>query len=69
VVYKRGKVWWFKFTFAGQLIRESARTQSKNVARDAERARRHELELAINRIPRRERMPLFSIAANEWLET
>jgi integrase len=51
----------------GQLIRESAKTNSKTVAREAERARRREIELAVNRIPRRERMPLFSVAAKEWL--
>lgn len=68
-VYKRGETYWFKFLFQGQLIRESAKTNSKTVAREAERARRRELELAINRIHRRERMPLFSVAAREWLET
>jgi integrase len=66
-VYKRGQTYWYKFLFQGQLIRESAKTNSKTVAREAERARRHELELAINRIPRRERMPLFSVAVREWL--
>jgi len=66
-VYKRGETYWFKFLFQGQLIRESAKTNSKTVAREAERARRREIELAINRIPKRERMPLFSVAAKEWL--
>jgi integrase len=66
-VYKRGLTYWFKFRFQGQLIRESAKTNSKTVAREAERARRREIELAVNRIPRRERMPLFSVAAREWL--
>lgn len=68
-VYKRGEVWWFKFRFENQVIRESAKTSSKTVARDAERTRRRDLELAINRIQRRERMPLFSVAAREWLAT
>jgi integrase len=68
-VYKRGQTYWYKFLFQGQLIRESAKTNSKTVAREAERARRRELELAINRIPRRDRMPLFSVAAREWLDT
>lgn len=68
-VYKRGETYWYKFLFQGQLIRESARTNSKTVAREAERARRRDLELAINRIPRRERTPLFSTAAREWLDT
>jgi integrase len=68
-VYKRGDRWWFKFRFQGQLIRESANTSSKTLAREAERVRRRELETAVNRIPRRERAPLFSVAAGEWLET
>jgi integrase len=68
-LYKRGNVWWFKFRFEGQVIRESANTTSKTLARDAERARRRELETAVNRIPKRERMPLFSVAAREWLKT
>jgi integrase len=66
-LYRRGDVWWYKFRFEGQLIRDSAKTASKTVARDAERARRRELELAVNRIPKRERMPLFSVAAEQWL--
>jgi hypothetical protein len=40
MVYKRGKVWWYKFRFEGQTIRESAKTFSKAVARDAERAKK-----------------------------
>lgn len=68
-VYKRGNVWWFKFRFEGQVIRESANTTSKTLARDAERARRRELETAVNRIQKRERMPLFSVAAREWVAT
>lgn len=68
-VYKRGGVYWYKFLFQGQLIRESAKTNSKTVAREAERARRRDLELAVNRISRRERMPLFSVASREWLDT
>src|SRR5215472_3498861 len=67
-VYKRGNIWWFKFRFEGQVIRESANTTSKTLARDAERARRRELETAVNRIQKRERMPLFSVAARDWLE-
>jgi integrase len=67
-VYKRGEAWWFKFRIHGQLIRESAKTSSKTLARDAERVRRRELEEAVNRIPKREKMPLFSIAAREWLD-
>jgi integrase len=64
---KRGEVWWYKFRFNGQSIRDTAHTNSKTVARDAESSRRRELELAVNRIPKRRRMPLLSSAAAEWL--
>jgi hypothetical protein len=66
-VYRRGETYWFKFLFQGQPIRESAKTNSKTVAREAERARRRELELGYNRIVKRERVPLFAVAAKEWL--
>ena len=66
-VYKRGDVWWYKFTINGQTIRESAKSNSKTVAKGAELARRRELEQAYNHIPKRERVPLFSNAADLWL--
>jgi hypothetical protein len=66
-LYKRGDVWWYKFCFNGQLIRESSKSNSKTVSKDAERARRRELEQAYNRILKREQVPLFSHAAEVWL--
>jgi hypothetical protein len=33
-VYKRGEVWWYKFRFGGQMIRESSKSPSKTVAKD-----------------------------------
>ncbi len=68
-LYRRGKTWYYKFKFRGQVICGSSSSASKTVARDALHARRHRLEEAINRIPRRERMPLFPVAAQEWLKT
>jgi integrase len=68
-IYKRGGVWWYKFRFEGQVIRESAKTASKTVAKDAERARRRQLEISVNGIVKRERMPLFSLAAKEWFDS
>jgi hypothetical protein len=50
-------------------LRESAKTDSKTVAREAERARRRDLELGYNRIAKRERVPLFAVAAKEWLSS
>jgi hypothetical protein len=46
-----------------------SKEKNKSIAGDAGRARRRELELAVNRIRQRERMPLFEVAAQEWLDT
>jgi integrase len=68
-VYKRGDVWWYKFRFAGQVVRESSKSESKTVAKDAERARHRELEGSFNRISRPRTAQLFSTAAETWLKT
>ena len=39
-LYKRGGVWWYRFKFAGQSIRETTKTTSLTVAREVERIRR-----------------------------
>jgi integrase len=49
------------------LVRESAKTRSKTVAKDAEKVRRRELEESYNGIKRRDRAKLFTVAADEWL--
>jgi integrase len=69
MLYKRGRVWWFKFRFEGQVIRESASTSSKTLAREAERGRRRELERAVNGIVKRARPPLLSAAVQQWLDS
>ena len=69
-VYKPSKQcqsWWYEFVFAGQRIRENAKTRSKKVAKDAEKARRRKLEEGFNGISRRARAKLFYIAAEEWV--
>lgn len=68
-LYKRGDVWWYKFRFAGQMIRESSKSESRTVAKDAERARRRQLEESWNQIRKRSLPPLFSVAARDWLKT
>jgi integrase len=70
MIYKRGKggTYWFRFRFAGRFVHESARTQSKTLARDAERQRRRELETKWNRIEKRTLPPRFEQAATQWLE-
>jgi integrase len=47
-VYQRGSVWWYSFTFAGRHYQESSKSQNKSIARDAQKARRRELELGYN---------------------
>jgi len=64
---KDTKIWWYDFIFEGQRVRESAKTRSKTVAKDAERVRRREIEESYNGIKRRDRAKLFSVAAEEWL--
>jgi integrase len=68
-VYKRGDVWWYKFRFAGQVIRESSKSESKAVAKDAERVRRRQLEESWNQVKRRTLPPRFDQAADGWLQS
>jgi integrase len=70
MIYKRGKkgTYWYRFRFAGRMIHESAKTQSKTLARDAERQRRRDLETKWNRIEKRSLPPTFTAAAKHWLE-
>jgi integrase len=66
-VFKRGDVWWYKFRFAGQMIRESSKSESGTIAKDAEHVRRRQLEESWNQLKRRNLPPLFSVAASEWI--
>jgi integrase len=70
MIYKRGKqgTYWYRFRFAGRMIHESSRSQSKTLAREAERQRRRELETKWNRVERRSLPPTLERAASAWLE-
>ena len=70
MIYKRGKrgTYWYRFRFAGRMIHESTKTQSKTLARDGERQRRRELEEKWNRVERRSLPPTFRHASSAWLE-
>jgi hypothetical protein len=70
MVYQRGQqgFWWYRFRFGGRIVHESAKTTSKTVARDAERARRRELEHKYNKIEKRALPPQFESASKAWLE-
>ena len=50
-VVKRGKYYWYEFIFAGKRIRESAKTTSKTVAKEAEKDRRRALERTLAGLP------------------
>ena len=43
-VYKRGRVWWYRFTWRGQVFRESIKQSNKRVAEQMEAA--HKTSLA-----------------------
>jgi integrase len=66
MLYRRGEVWWYKFRFAGRLFRESAKTSSKSLARQAERKRHQQLEEAVHGIRKRSAPVTFSTAADDW---
>jgi integrase len=42
-IFKRGRIYWYKFTFNGQAIRESTRQTNQHVARQMEAAHRSSL--------------------------
>jgi integrase len=42
-IYKRGKIYWYKFVWNGELIRESTKQGNDKVARQAEASHRHRL--------------------------
>src|SRR5262245_12724252 len=66
--YPKSKVWWYEFHFAGQKVRESAKTRSKTLARRAEQKRRAQLEEGYHGLKKRVPPRLFSVAADDWLE-
>src|SRR3954454_18708580 len=69
-VYKRGNTWWYKFRNAGRPIQESAKTKSKTLAKEAEKARRRELEEGFNAIDqsRKDRVRSLADLAAEYLK-
>jgi len=53
-VYKRGKIWWYKFTWNGEKIRESSKHANKRIAEQIEAA--HKTSLAKGEVNIRERV-------------
>lgn len=58
-VYKRGRVWWYRFTWKGEPIRESTKQTNKRVAEQIEAA--HKTSLAKGEVGIRDRKPAATI--------
>ncbi|HYK37478.1 site-specific integrase [Alloacidobacterium sp.] len=64
---KRGRIWWYRFSFEGHLIQESTKTDNKKLAKIAEENRRKELvDSFIGVNSRRERLRLIKDIAGEY---
>lgn len=61
-VYKRGRTWWYKFTFDGKLIRESSRQNNKRAAEEMEAAHRTRLARGEVGISTRKHITLSELA-------
>ena len=59
-IYKRGNVYWYKFTWAGDLIRHSTKQGNPRVARQMEAA--HKTSLAKGEVGIRDRRPFPTLA-------
>ena len=59
-IYKRGNVYWYKFMWNGQMIRESSRQPNQNTARQMEAA--HRTSLAKGEVGIRDKKPVMTIA-------
>jgi hypothetical protein len=55
-VYKRGSVWWYRFTWRGKAIRESTKQSNKRLAEQMEAA--HKTSLAKGEVGLRDRKPV-----------
>ena len=58
-VYKRGRVWWCRFTWKGEAIRESTKQTNKRVAEQIEAA--HKTSLAKGEVGIRDRKPAATV--------
>src|SRR5437588_4177743 len=69
-LFRRGNIWWYEFLFARRRVRESAKTSSKTVAKQAEQNRRRELERGFNGVEdkREDRVRSIKEMAATYLE-
>ena len=68
-VFRRGIIWWYEFSFAGRRVRESSKSTSKTLAKNAEQKRKRELEEGFNNFTdsRRERIRTIDDLADDYL--
>jgi hypothetical protein len=72
-IYKRGKIYWYKFMWNGEMVRESTRQTNQNTARQMEGA--HRASLAKGEVGIRERKTAPTLADfisrrfEPWAET
>jgi len=67
-LYRRGRVWWYRFEFQGSLIRESTGLSNKEAARAVEDRRHTALRESRSGFIRLVRAPMFSKAAEDYLK-
>lgn len=69
-LFKHGNTWWYEFIFARRRFRESAKTASKTVAKQAGQNRRRELEKSFNGLEdnREDRIKRVNEVAKDYLE-
>ena len=67
-LYKRGKVWYYRFQFAGQRIHESSRTDDRPLAQEIMYGRLRELQEAFGQVKKRQLPPPLPVAAQAWVD-
>jgi integrase len=58
-IYKRGRIYWYKFMWNGEMVRESTRQTNQNTARQMEAA--HRASLAKGEVGIREKSPVTTL--------
>jgi integrase len=58
-IYKRGRIYWYKFTFNGEAIRESTRQTNQHTARQMESA--HRTSFARGEVGLRDKKPVMTL--------
>ena len=68
-VFKRGRVYWYEFSWRGERIRESTRQRNQNVARQMEAAHRTSLAKGEVGIREKKRPPTVAEFSERFLKT